>query len=392
MYIKFFRWTIFIIFIIFIFLNDGVTEGYAVTLKNKSSEGIDYRNLHDSEIRLPSGVVIRITSSISIEQYTKAIEKFLNFTKKDRPYSESKINSTDDAVTLQLEVINNSHGLAPQLICDQYIGYVLQLKMKRVSINFHRLIISVYSKKMDIHHKCIYKIRNDLRITRTDGTELASPRYAYRQFKMEGLGDVLIAPLATTKEKGIKLPFSDFVLIFPYVTPDKIKLERYLNVVTQNVCSLLKCDETNIRFLVVRAGKAKGRFLMPGSSIFALRKSDGQVVFIENIQLKFASRVKEHGHNVINKKFVEITFFNSKLWKAFLHQSNAESRLYLSDGVYHDAKKIVDLVGDYAASAFGVSDIVIVSDIVLRYKRIGFRVPIKYKRRGKDWAVIGRKP
>ncbi len=293
---------------------------------------------------------------------------------------------------LKLAVVKRPPDHALELICDEYVGYVLQPRMRPLSPKIDELTIEIRDPKHEQTEKCEYQVKNRLGLFTLDGSMLPRNGYKFAYMDLAESGKVLFAILTMTRDLFTPKLVTDVLIIVPTPVTDTSKLSKYLTAAAQKFYADVEDNNYVFRFQALTAGSQPGRFRLPGRTVTAYKDGKDQLVLVQSIAYKFSNLQKSDGNMGKMQNFIEILALNQNLSNALATGGGgAEAKQYVSAGIYEDSRAILNAAGVYAADTFDVNRVIVVSKEPFPGRRQGIRIPVVFERSGGAWVAINRR-
>lgn len=353
--------------------------------------------LNIGEIRLPSGaIVIPKYTPASVDAYKQQLKNRLEKKlQKNKAAAKISQNFYQGIWTLRLRVLEMQLNTKLQSICDEYVGYVLQPKMRLLSSRIKKFIIEIETLQGRISDKCEYDIEQRLKISPFDGAMLPRKSYDYQSLNVDGLENVLIAELSQTKRIDINKTISDFLIIVPFNLSQTVKMGQFLHSAAKELYSRNEFANHIIRFIAVKSGSVSGRFIIPGRSVMAFPLSHDKIILINEIQYKRVRLTNSKKGTIVKNDFIAVHFFNTNLASSIKTEGSEFNRnsynAYIQKKIYDDARDALEAAGLYAARKFDASKIVITSNVAIPGRRFGLRIPINFEFKNNKWMITNSK-
>lgn len=356
--------------------------------------------LAPGDIQLPSKVVVRLSAAPrsiqEVKQTTRdAIHKLTpDFLKK----------SKSAPWTLSLNVIHNPHELSHHAICQEYVAYQLQPRMRAVRPDLKKMTVEV--KDLNGNTKtCRFDIKKRLYLTPTrDMPNLVIGR-KYKKLVVDGFGIVPFALLGHTKRPDANVRIIEFLIVVPFALSDHPRLLKFLSAAAREIYSagekaaqlrgITKNKDFIIRFTALPRGATEPSFTLPGLTFLAFRHGKSDIVFTSKMQYRLLTmrKVSDQETNTTPREFLSVTLLsensNSCLSKdTFKKQGASTPADCVRIVANNQSQKALESFAQYAAEKYGVSEIMFMLVVQTKKPMVGLRWPIKYQRVGGKWKVI----
>jgi hypothetical protein len=345
--------------------------------------------LQPGDALLPTGAIVRDHGApVSASAYKDEIQKrFLRLIEKK---VSPNISNSDNWI-INLEVKNPGIANAFSVICDEYVGYVVQPQVRLLLPSIKKLTININGAEPATPETCNYEIKERLRIYASDGAALPRQPFEFRHLSLDKLQSVTLAALAQSRRVDVALPIIDYFVIVPVPLVNRAELGRYLTAAAEKLYLL---DKTKVlRFIAVEGAAESDHYRLPGYSVMAFRDASGKIILIEDIRLKILRKSGEGADKA--HEYVELSILNLKLSEIVASDANAmrpggAGFEYMKQGLYDDAIVYLNTAGQFAAGQFEVPSVVVLSRAPIPGASAGLQTPINFERRGDNWEITNR--
>jgi hypothetical protein len=346
-------------------------------------------NLAIGETRLPSGVVVRFDDAASsAEELRRTLEEKSGATAEERRKTIEVLKSAvlAERRELKLEIINAlNHTI--QSICDEYVNYAFK-PYGTPPPSLKEVVIDVSDRQSQRSEgKCVYKVAQNSKITREDGSPLLD--IALEKVQLDDSNSITIASLSERNEVLTQHPVKDILIAVPFGTTGILDLAPYLTRAAQKLYSDPAYKGTIINFLVAEKSVQEDTYSLPSLRVMAFTTAPGSVALVSLINFQ---RVGIGRQDNQPREIIAISAWNFNLAKAIAAGLNSEAyKDYSSEGVFRDSTEIFDAVGRYAAEAFKVSQVIISHEAPLPGGKAWFRVPIVVEFDNGVWRIANKR-